>query len=871
MGVPLIEAFLTGDSKEIRDLANNEAALVGFLTLAKGIDDLPDMSLRFYEESRSLYQVTSSGRSIHELVEILSEFFGTPAKAPGKSLPAALRFDPTLKYLGGIRKDQALFLKKLKTGALFGALWPWQRNADKIEVHLGFYSSSMSDEDYNRLGTLVQKFLSQKKIETVSDVGGQIHGISLPSFLQMSEMEGATYTLKVTSGNRTGHLYLDGGSLIAAQFEGQAGNEAAYRIISWDNAAIEIEAADPDRVREIHDPLMHVMMESLKIKDEAGAEPAPPLPAPQVPASPPKARKAPPPVDRPAAEEETQPVKKSARKAPKPVKKKPSDNAAAEPSPPEPLVSGPFEKITDRSVGKQDQMGRTGKLLIVLGVVIIFALVVTGGGKLLKKRQVDRRYDQLIADLAVTKALDAQIVLLMQYINAHPEDAHRSELEARLNDTHTEIEKLDYEKTILDVNHLPIDQKYEKKALSLYTAFLRKFPQSPYAKQINEAIGGIRQLLGTAYFEDLKKGSATDFQERHAAYRAYLEQFPQGAEREAVERMISDLAQEYFGIIGKQTATCDAQENWDDCIAQCDRFLSAFTNEASVEKVKILRSVLQDKKDVVELTAKAALVAGDTASAKKVYTEYLENRPDTTQEEAITQRIDALNADLARQAAWNKMAAYATNPANDIFSRIQRLDVYMENQASGPYATLARNLRAQLDPEVQDAIRIQRAEAARRQVLARQQAEKARRTKEAQRIQRLQNQVGRQLLAVASRFVDRKDGTVTDRVTGLTWCLLDSYLDLGQCISHKIAKAYVQGLNAGGHADWRLPTAGELATLYKNSPFFPDTGAAWYWTSESFARGYHRVVDVVTSVPETVFTRTSKTEESCGAVRAVRR
>jgi hypothetical protein len=26
MGVPLIEEFLTGDSKEIRDLANNEAA-----------------------------------------------------------------------------------------------------------------------------------------------------------------------------------------------------------------------------------------------------------------------------------------------------------------------------------------------------------------------------------------------------------------------------------------------------------------------------------------------------------------------------------------------------------------------------------------------------------------------------------------------------------------------------------------------------------------------------------------------------------------------------------------------------------------------------------------------------------------------------
>ncbi|MCB2144887.1 MAG: DUF1566 domain-containing protein [Deltaproteobacteria bacterium] len=870
MGVPLIEEMLTGDSKEIRDIATNEAVLVGFLTLAKGVDDLPDMSIRFYEEPRSLYQVTSKGHSLEELVEILSSFFGKPAKAPGKGLPVSLRFDPTVKHLGGIRKDQALFLKKLKTGSFYGALWPWRQDPGKIEVLLGFCSSSMSEEDYNQLATLVQKFLSKKKIETISDVGGQIHGISLPSFLQMSEMEGATYSLKVTSGNRSGYLYLDGGSLIAAQYAGQTGNEAAYRIISWDNAAIQIEAADPDRVREIHDPLMSVMMESLKIKDEAGDQAPPASPDRQVPVPPLKPEKAPP-ASQPKIKRETQPLKKPLKKDSKPVQQASSEKAAIPPPPPESSVAQPFEKATDRSVGKQDQMGRTGKLLIVLGVVILFAAVVTVGGKLLKNRQINRRYDQLIADLEVTKALDAQIVMLMQYLKAYPEDAHRSELEARLTDVNAEIEKLDYEKTILAVNGLAVDENYEKKALSLYTAFLRKFPQSPYAKQINEAIDGIRNLLGTAHFEDLKKVDTTDFLERYAAYRDYLEQFPQGAEREAVERMIIDLAQEYYGAIEKQTATCDARGNWDDCIAQCDRFLSAFTDGASADKVRMLRSVLQDKKDVVELEGKAALVADDYAKAKKIYVDYLEERPDTSQKEVIVQRINALNADSAKQVAWEKTAAYASNPANDIVSRIQRLDRYMENQASGPYVMLAKKLRAQLDPELQEAIRAQRAEAARREALARQQAEQARRAKEAQRIQRLRDQVARQLRPVASRFVDHRDGTVTDQITGLTWCLLDSHLDLGKCIPFQAAKAYVQGLTTGGHSDWRLPTAGELAALYKNSPFFPGTGAAWYWTSETFARGYHRVVDVVTTVPETVFERTSKTEDSCGAVRAVRR
>jgi hypothetical protein len=48
--------------------------------------------------------------------------------------------------------------------------------------------------------------------------------------------------------------------------------------------------------------------------------------------------------------------------------------------------------------------------------------------------------------------------------------------------------------------------------------------------------------------------------------------------------MIGDLAKEYYGILEEQTAVCDAQENWDDCIAQCDRFLSAFTNDAYAKR-----------------------------------------------------------------------------------------------------------------------------------------------------------------------------------------------------------------------------------------------------------------------------------------------
>jgi hypothetical protein len=914
MGVPLIEEFLSGDSREIKDLARNEAVLIGFLTLVKGIDDQPETDIRFYEESRSLYQATSSGSPIEDLTTILAEFFGDPVKPPGKGLPVSLRFEPTLKYLGGVRKDQALFLKKLKTGAFYGALWPWQRDPGKIEIHLGYHSASMDAEDYDQMVQMVHRFVNKKKIEAISGVGGQIHGISLPSFLQMSEMEGATYTLKVTSGENTGYLYLDDGSLISAQYEALSGNDAAYRIISWEQASIQIEAPDPDRQREIHDPLMHVMMESLKIKDEGGGLPPPSLPSPP----PPEKKKVPRPK-KPAPKMEPAkkgdgkrapakkavPKKKGAAKKKTAPKKKsaPQKKAVKKPPPPQDMVADlkpmvlstedmgadldpieldqpaadttvnvPFEKATDRSVHKQSQMSRQTKLLIVLAVVIVFAVVVTGGGKLLQQRQLSRRYDRLLEDLAVTKELDAQIVLIMQYLQTYPNDSHRKKLETRLNETHMEIEKQDYDKTILEVNRLPIDEKYEQKALSLYTAFLTKYPQSKYTRQINEAIGGIRQLMGSAFFEDLKQATTTDYLERYKAYRDYLIQFPKSAERQAVEQMIADVAEEYFAAIQSQAAKCDAEEKWDDCIVECDRFLSAFSSEvASVDKVNALRGRLQDKKDLLALNAEAAQVADDFAKARKVYSDYLKERPDTTQKEEIARRIDALNKEMALKAGWEKTLSYAANQRHDIFSRVQLLDAYLDTHDTGPYTKQARRLREKLDPELEQALRDKKAEEARRRELARRQAEAARRASEIQRVNGLRAQVASQLRPLASRFAVHPDGTVTDHTTGLTWCLLDSHMMLGRCISYQDARDYVSRLTTGGHSNWRLPTAGELATLYKNSPFFPQTGAQWYWSSAYFARGYHRVVDVVTSHPETVFKRIYKTEDSCGSVRAVRR
>ena len=866
MSEPLIAEFLAGESKEIRDLATNEAALVGFLTLIKGVDDLPEVNHRFYEEKRSLYQVTASNHSFDALLRTLGAFFGDPVKPPGKALPISFRFDPVVKYLGGVRKDQALFLKKLKTGSFFGALWPWQREQEKTEILLGYHAPDMTATDYERFKVLADTFLSKRKIESVSGVGGQIHGISLPSFLQMSEMEGATYALKVSSGGRLGYLHVDGGNLIAAQFDDYVGNEAAYRIISWENTAIQIEPAEPGRTREIHDSLMQVMMESLKIKDESEDDSPATIPESGM-AEPPL-----PPIPSVPPLENDELQLQMASDEPSNAAGQRSIEETAPPLSPSPEVIQPFEKPEDHSIGKQHRMSRTQKLLVVLGVVIVFALAVTGGGKVMKMRAESSRYEQLQADLASSDALDERIVLLMKYVNAYPKDTHRFDVERQLANLNKEMEASDYEKTVNDVNGLPIDEKFEKKALSLYTAFLSKYPEGVYAAPIKEAIEGVDQLVGTAYFGSLEKVDAKDFLDRYEAYHSYLEQFPQNKERFAVERMILELANETADAIENQIEACESNRDWGPCITRCDTFLSAFDKpHDTVQKVSRLRSRFLYQKDFMDLAEQAIHAADDYAKARQIYIDYLEEKPETPKKEEILRRVESLTEQLARKEAWISTRDYAADTSNDIFSRIQRLESYLDDQASPPYQVLAEKLRIKLEPEFQHALQIHQLEKNKRLFEARKKAQAENRQKEMRRIQQIRGRVAGELKPFEKRYTAHRDGTVTDRMTGLTWCLLDSYLVLNKRISYETAKAYVQSLETGGFSDWRLPTAGELATIYKNSPFFPISGAPWYWSSESFARGFHRVVDVVTPNPEAEFKRISKFEDDLGAVRAVRR
>lgn len=117
--------------------------------------------------------------------------------------------------------------------------------------------------------------------------------------------------------------------------------------------------------------------------------------------------------------------------------------------------------------------------------------------------------------------------------------------------------------------------------------------------------------------------------------------------------------------------------------------------------------------------------------------------------------------------------------------------------------------------------------------------------------------VGLEGLFAQGRFVDNKDGTVTDTKTHLMWSKYDNQGD----ITWHDAKKYCEHVILGRYEDWRMPTIKELETLYDpNEKGYKTTcgnrvkmnpaiqlSCGWVWAREAltitayaynFTRGY---------------------------------
>jgi DNA-binding ferritin-like protein (Dps family) len=665
----------------------------------------------------------------------------------------------------------------------------------------------MSGKDFRNLEKLVKaKLLNDKVFAEVSSAnGGQIHGMSLPSFLHMALLEKVSVTLEVKIGAAVGFLYLRDGELIGAETGRLTGQKAAYEIISWEKSAIELRDASDRKKNEIKKSLVAILTEALELRKKRGEK---------------------------------------------------TVSAAA--------TSGPVDDRY-RELRKGQRPEKNNFVPILLAAVLAMLILCVGavfGLRILKARQVENEYTQVLAQVEEIDDPQTKIELLYDFIDNHEEGDHSRAAEDMINKINAAVEKRDFERIVKQVEQLPIDEHYAQAATEIYSSFLEQYPESEYSNKIESKILKIPDLIDNVDFKKVQKAAQLDYENRIATYLDYLVKHPTGRHRSKVEALIADMSQEYYSYLDKEIPRCNQQKNWDRCLVLCENFLNYFKNHHLAYEIEDLKAVMEDKKNVAALMKRVRLLGNQPAEAKKLLTSYLEENPGTTQAGRIKATLSKIQRNLSINREWQTALSSSQDTQNSLQNRISQLNRYILQNPSSPNIKEAKTILAQHQQEY-------RAQYAQR-VAAERSQQQAVIEKEKKRLRMEQNKVITQIKKAGGRYKVNGNGTFIDQKTGRMWCLLDSYTILNKCQNYNAAKKYVEELTAGGHNDWRLPFGNELAEIYKTEPFFPGNSAAWYWTSEVFVKGYHRKALVVTSNREYGLRKIQKLLDDCGAVRAVR-
>ena len=799
-------------SKELTDIMVTLNITRDFLTLVELLDTLPNMQKTPYDVTRSLYQAVSQGRDIPTLGKELEGFFGPPKKPAGKPMPVKLKFNSTLKYLNGIRDDQVLYLRKSKNGVFYGALWPWHKKPGNITVHLGYCANKLTDKDAENLEKQIKtRVLNSKVFDALSSgEGGMVHGISLAAFLHMALLERLTCTLEVRTAGAVGYLHLHNGDLIAAESGSMKNRSAAYEIISWDNTEISIKDSVAGMKVEIDQPLMDILMEALRLRnDKVGKNTVAPAAAASV------------------------------------------------------LNISPTDRYKHLREAQKTPPNRT---LRVAGAALLAVLLLVAAGlfgsRYWTARQIEKDYQSVLEQVDATDDPEDKKVLLHYFISSHDESDFHNDAREKIRLISDSIELQDYEYAMNSVAELPIDRHFETAATALYSQFLDKYPESPRYGEVQLKMSEIPKMIDNIDYARLTELVQLDYKNRIEAYLGYLLKHPNGRHRTKVEALIAEMSEEYYGHLMREIPQCDQTGNWDRCILLCGNFLKFFQTNYRTAEVENLKAVMEDKRDVASLMHTVQRLGDKYESAKKILTEYLYDNPDSTQVDRIKEKIAKLDRIIRENGEWRTVVAYSQNSRHSLPDRINYLAQYIRLNSSNKYDQNAQTLLAQLQTENRSLYQTRIEEQRQRQ-----QTELALRQKQ---FQAARERILAKVQQAGSRYQVKGDDTFTDKKTGLTWSLLDSYSVTGACQDFSSAQAYVSELTTGGYRDWRLPFGSELAELYKSKPFYPGDSAAWYWTTEVFVKGYNKAALIVTTARENGFRRQQKNLYDCGAVRAVR-
>ncbi|MEE8552773.1 MAG: DUF1566 domain-containing protein [Desulfobacterales bacterium] len=401
--------------------------------------------------------------------------------------------------------------------------------------------------------------------------------------------------------------------------------------------------------------------------------------------------------------------------------------------------------------------------------------------------------------------------------------------------------KDEYKRALLNVGN----QQELGEKLKILQNFVKSHSQNKFTAKAEEKIKEIQNLIYQTTMDDADKLRINnDYEKAAAVYTEYLKKYPTGNYSSLIRQKSAEISlvidkRDYDELLKL------SQDNNIERIYSYAQYLEKHPKGQHLDEVEQL--VLDMAEEYYMFFSKEINICENQENWEKCFqlcSTYINIYPKYKRTDEISSLRDSFHNKLRDKRTLAKLIKNAEQKGTDY--KAARL-IYLDYMKSHPDSTLKDKIIYELA-----------------------------KLKEQARLARMQNETEKIVALLKNtdgRFADNQDGTVTDKKTGLMWCIVDSLLEIQGCLNYESAVKYVKDLKTGGHQDWRLPTESELAGIYKNEPFFPLRKAEWYWTSKTYLRysdGWQKMVHIVSTKRETDWVKEQIDSRECGAVHAVR-
>ena len=481
-------------------------------------------------------------------------------------------------------------------------------------------------------------------------IGGQIHGISLDSFLQMVQVEGKTCTLTVKTADEIGYLYFLKGDLIDAEAGEIKHKEAAALIISWNDPVIEIEEDCQKKTNNINQSIMDILMEGMKLKDDRKSREKESVgPEKGVADKEEKkegiisdlsmveeAKEAEDLLEKVKAKPEAPEVDTSLKNLTKPAEKIDKHEAS------------PEIKIAEKQKERIDQFEKPKKkrsplilaavagaaLIVIIGLVFVISETKSG--------RIKKEYKEIMVKVESQLEPQEKVKTLQNFINAYKDNTYALNAEKKLKEINTFIETRDYQATLQNADKLIAIKDYEK-AAAVYKQHLIKHSDSKHKDVINQKVADISSLIDERDFKKVVGSNMLDIPDRIEIYLQYLANNPQGKHRSKVKKLISDIKEKYYLSIEERIIVYNEQEDWDKCIQLCNKFIQIYKEDKRSIELKGLidsfRVKINDKKAFAGLLKRAEQEGSNYKAAAQIYIDYLKTHPYSTIKDRVEEEL----------------------------------------------------------------------------------------------------------------------------------------------------------------------------------------------------------------------------------------